>query len=80
MVMILSLSSTAIVIQTMNEKGLMKSVSGQVHLRCCYSGYCRDSYACYFSAIIPADTTVHPPAKTIPGLLIYLDGFIPWLY
>ncbi len=62
--MILSLSSTAIVMQTMNEKGLMKSVSGQSSFAVLlFQDIAVIPMLAIFPLLVPADSTVHPLGK-----------------
>lgn len=59
--MILSLSSTAIVMQTLTEKGLMKSVAGQSSFAVLlFQDVAVIPMLAVFPLLIPANTSVHP--------------------
>ena len=62
--MILSLSSTAIVMQTLTEKGLMKSVSGQSSFAVLlFQDIAVIPMLAIFPLLVPSDSSVHPTGE-----------------
>lgn len=62
--MILSLSSTAIVMQTLNEKGLMKSVSGQSSFAVLlFQDIAVIPMLAIFPLLVPENSSVHPSGE-----------------